>query len=62
MGTTASIETQVAIKQDLCMNNTVEIIVSPNKQNIPNHVIEQNNDIRETFEWLIKLLEEKKVS
>ena len=55
---TASFDTIQMIKKDLCFDQCLEIVVSPNKVNIKYDVIDiKNSDTRENFEWLIQLLE-----
>ena len=57
---TASLETQAIIKKSLCMTDSLDVIISPNKPNIKYTVNScDTGDVRINFAWLIQLLIEK---
>ena len=57
---TASLETQGIVKNILCMTESEDVIVSPNKPNIK-YVVHafDTDDVRANFTWLVQLLREK---
>ena len=58
---TASAGTQKKITEMLSLHKSIQIVVSPNRDNIKLYLQKVTNDISDNFMWLVDELEQKQI-